>query len=274
MTDEMEETPRRVIKALPRQPLVDMDRDAELAAAKNSLYFWYWAFLRESIDYRRAVSGKKDEPWARMVGDFGRLGDHFDIWWFDRGRRLFQEQLAIPKVRKLKHGEPANYEGMNRKLVIELPLSIRRATILKQVTRLLDEELPTGYFGKLRVHAYSTARRRIYPNQRIRMTTFKTLLEVWLARKRRQKPRWQMGRSFDFISLPQDSGGQKKSGLMPWWKIGEELGLSPIYISLPEDSEETIKFKHRMMSLIVQRHYRRAKTLIDFAGRGDFPRFK
>lgn len=242
---------RRVIKGLPRLPLVDIDRKVELQAARDSLYFWWWSFLRESLDYRRAVSGRKEEPWARMASDFGRLGDHFDSWWFETGRGLFKERVAIPKVRKLEHGEPANYEGINRKLVIELPLTIRRATILKQVNTLLDAELnepDKRYFSNLRVHAFSTARRRIYPDQRIRITSFKTLLDVWQERK--------------------------KSPSVPWWEVGEKLRLSPVYITQPTDTEEEVKYKHRLMSLIVQRHYRRAKALIEFAAKGDFPRFK
>jgi len=248
-TNETEKWPRRTIKGL-RLPLKDLDRETELQAARSSLYFWWWSFLRESVDYRRAVSGRKEEPWAGMARDFGILGDKFDPWWFESGRALFEEKVAIPKVRKLEHGEPANYEGINPKLVIELPLTIRRATVLKQINKLLDGlDGPDGrHFSALRVHAFSTARRRIYPNQRIRISSFKPLLDVWQARKK----------------LPS----------MPWWQIGETLGLSPVYKTRPDDDDATVRYNHRLMSLIVQRHYRRATALIEFAARGDFPRFK
>lgn len=247
-----EPTPRRrTIKGLPRLPLTDVDRATELKAAEASLYYWWWVFLRENQDYRRAISGRKEQPWARMAADFGRLGDRFETWWFERGRSLFQEQVAIPRVRKLQHTEPANYDSINRKLIVELPLTIRRKTILRQVSQLLDAELnttDTKYFSQLRVHAHSTAKRRIYPSQRIRLSTFKPLLQVWQARKANKTK--------------------------PWWEIGEELKLSPSYVVEAGDDEQTIKHNRRMMTLIVQRHYRRATALIDFAGRGDFPRFK
>lgn len=234
----------RLIKGL-GITLQDLDRDAELKAAENSLYYWWWVFLRESREYRRAVSGGTEEPYASMARDFGRLGHSFEHWWFERGRDLFAEQVAIPRVRKLEHREAANYEGINPKLVVELPLSIRRTTILRQLNKLLDDH-HTGQ--KLRVHAYSHAHRRIYPNQRIRITTFPPLLAVW--REHKQNPKKE------------------------WWKIGEELNLAPLFTCEPNDDAKTVAHKHRMMALTVQRLHRKAKALIDYAAKGDFPRFK
>lgn len=225
--------------------LQDADRDAELEAAKSSLYYWWWAFLRESREYRQAISGSTEEPYASMARDFGNLGHSFEYWWFARGRNLFEERVAIPKVRKLEHGEGANYEGVNPKLVIELPLTIRRQTILRQVNRLLDEH-HTGQ--KLRVHEFSTAERRLYPNQRIRKSTFPPLMAVWQERKRNKKEEW--------------------------WETGERLKLSPIHTVAEGDDADTVAWKHRIMALTVQRLHRKAKSLIDFAARGDFPRFK
>lgn len=80
------------------------------------------------------------------------------------------------------------------------------------------------------------------------MSTFPTLLAVWEAHK----------------ATPDK----------PAWQIGEDLNLSPIHIVRPKDDVSEIKYKHRMMSLTVQRLRRKAKALIDFAAKGDFPRFK
>lgn len=244
MTDRPAPPQRRSIKGL-SVPVQDVDREVELKAAEDSFYYWWWAFLKESREYRRAVSGSADEPYAGMARDFGQLGFSFEHWWFLRGRDLFEEQVAIPRVRKLEHGEAANYEGVNAKLVLELPLTIRRQTILRQVNKLLDQH-HTGQ--KLRVHEYSTAKRRLYPDQRIRKTTFPALMAVWQDRKRNRQEEW--------------------------WETGERLNLSPIHTVEPGDDTDNIAWKHRMMTLTVQRLHRKAKALIDFAARGDFPRFK
>lgn len=244
MEKEAKPRVRRIIKGL-GVDIRDFDREAELKAAEDSLYYWWWAFLRESREYRQAVSGSAEEPYASLARDFGHLGHSFSHWWFERGRDIFEEQVAIPKVRKLEHGEGANYEGVNPKLVVELPLTIRRQTILRQINRLLDQHHSSQ---KLRVHEFSTAKRRLYPQQRIRKTTFPPLMAVWQERKRNRKEEW--------------------------WETGERLKLSLIHIVEESDDEDTVVWKHRIMALTVQRLHRKAKALIDFAAKGDFPRFK
>ena len=223
----------------------DADRATEAQAAKDSFYYWWWAFLAESMEYRRAVSGRNEEPYASMAADFGRLGSNFEAWWIERGREIFAEPVAIPRVRKLEHGEVTNYEGVNPKLNIEIPLTIRRQTILRHVNKLLDQH----HAGSdLRVHAYSRAKRRLYPDQRIRKATLETLMKVWQARK--AKP---------------DA---------PWWEIGEQLRLSPYHTVTETDDAATIANKHRIMALTVQRMHRKAKAIIEFAAKGEFPRYK
>lgn len=242
MTDRR---PRRFFKGMPTTWGRDIDREAEARAAQDSFYYWWWAFLAESTEYRRAVSGRKEEPYASMAADFGRLGTSFETWWFERGREIFAEPVAIPRVRKLEHGELANYEGVNPKLVIELPLTIRRQTILRQVNKLLDQHHAGS---ELRVHAYSRAKRRLYAHQRIRKATLEVLMKVWQARK--AKPDGE------------------------WWGIGEELKLAPYHTVTEADDTATVTNKHRIMTLTVQRMHRKAKSIIEFAAKGDFPRYK
>lgn len=236
----------RVIKGLPRLRWAkDADEDAELAAARNSPYYWWWAFLKESREYRRALSGRSEEPFAGMVRDFGRLGDDFDYWWLRTGREIFAEQMALPQVRLLEHGVTVNLDQINPKLAIELPLTIRRSTILRQINRLLDDH---HQGAKLRVMKHGTARRKLYAQSRMRLPTLKVLHDVWTERK----------------NLPQ----------MTWWEIGETLGVSRAFDTKPTDSPEERAYKHRCMTLVVQRHFRKATALIDFSAKGDFPRIK
>jgi len=236
----------RVFKGMPRRRWADdADENAELAAARDSAYYWWWAFLRESREYRRALSGRTDEPYASMARDFKRLGDDFDHWWLRTGRQIFSEQMALPKVRRLEHGVIVNLEQINPKLVLELPLTIRRATLLRQINRLLDDH----HQGvKLRVMQHATAIRKLYPQSRMRLDTLRVLYDVWTIRKARPN--------------------------MSWHAIGEELRLSPVFIPFPTDDAVEIKYKQRCMTIVVQRYHRKATALIDFAARGDFPRLK
>lgn len=236
----------RVFKGLPRiRWAKDEDETIELNAARNSFYFWWWTFLRESVDYRRALSGKSLEPFTSMAKDFGRLGDNFDSWWLRTGRDVFSEQLALPKVRTLSHGDMVNLKQINAKLVVELPLTIRRTTILKQLNKLLDQHHDGT---KLRIHKHGTARRKLYADSRMRLPTLKLLYDVWMARK-------------------------VLTGL-DWHEIGAALKISPAFIPSATDSEYELAYKKRCITLVVQRHYRKASALIAFAAQGDFPRIK
>ena len=236
---------RRLFKDMPQGWGKNPEDWDELAAAKDSYYYWWWAFLRESDEYRQARKGEGTEAMLQMADDFGQLGDHFPTWWFKRGRDIFAEKMAFPQVRKLHSKDLENYEPNKTKLMLEIPLTIRRSTLLKQINKILDAEHEGA---ALRLHKFSQAQRRIYPKQRIRKTTFKPILDVWQMRKTDKD--------------------------MPFWQIGELLRLSPSFIVGPADDTDTVAYKHRNMTLTVQRLYRKAQALIKFAARGDFPRFR
>jgi len=236
----------RVIKGLSRIRWADdADEEQELTAARNSAYYWWWAFLRESGDYRRALSGRAEEPFASMARLFGRLGDKFDYWWLRTGREIFAEQMALPRVRALEHGVTVNLDQINKKLVLEIPLTIRRSTILKQINAELDK-VHEG--ARLRVMKHGSAKRKLYAQSRMRLPTLKILYDVWIAKKQHPDRTWHA--------------------------IGELLNLSPVFIASTTDSELEVEYKNRCMTIVVQRYYRKAAALIDFAARGDFPRIK
>ena len=236
---------RRLFKDMPAGWGKDPEDWDELAAAKDSYYYWWWEFLRESDQYRQALRGEGTEAMLGVAADFGQLGDHFPTWWFKRGRDIFAEKMAFPQVRRLQSTDLEKYEANKNKLVLEIPLTIRRSTLLKQINKILDTEHAGA---ALRLHKFSQAQRRIYPKQRIRKTTFGPILNVWQMRK--------------------------SDNQMPFWQIGEQLRLSPSFIVAAADDADIIAYKRRNMTLTVQRLYRKAQALIKFAALGDFPRFR
>jgi len=238
--------PKRQYKALNEQTWADdADVQREVAEAENSPYYWWWMFIRESHDYQMALRGARGEPYASMARDFGVLGNNFSAWWQFTGREIFAEQQAIPEVRELEHGSVVNLNQFHPKLALELPLGISQAQILRQVKKILARR----HEGiELRPHAYGTSKRRLFPDSRMRMPTMKILYDVWKVRKNYPKAKWR--------------------------EIGIRLRLSPAHIPRRGDSKEEIKYKRRVMALVVQRYYRKAAALIEFAARGDFPRIR
>jgi hypothetical protein len=237
----------RVIKGMRRiRWAEDPDEAEELVEARNSPYYWWWMFLRESHDYNKGLLRKNvDESIAGMAADFGRLGDDFDWWWLRRGREIFSEQMTLPRARILEHGVRVNLDQINPKLVVELPLTIRRATIIRQINQLLDKHHAGA---QLRVMNYATAKRKLYAHSRIRLPTLELLYRVWKARNER----------------PDES----------WYMSGEKLKISPVFIIDAKDTKIEQDYKRRCMTIVVQRYYRKAQALIEFAAKGDFPRIK
>lgn len=120
-------------------------RSDEIAArdAESSVYYWWWAFMRLSpvFWYARTAGVRPVEPRIAQTYDLvGDLGTRFfSQWWSDTGNRIFAESRRPAKVRpvEIESGEPI--ELYDKSFLLEIPLTIRKETILKQVKELLNE---------------------------------------------------------------------------------------------------------------------------------------
>lgn len=234
----------------------------ELVAAQHSLYQRWWECLKESNNYQRALEGELGEPWFGMARDFRDLTGAFAVWWYETGRYLFAQQVYSPPVRRLEPfvTEPntqleyplskaqdllLTWQDTARPMLnLAIPLTLDRSEIVRQVEQLVKtakNQSPEA------IEAAQTPRRSLYPDQRIRLSTIDTLLRIWRARKATDQE---------------------------WWQIGEREKLRDQFTCQPNDDTETIKRKRRLMTLTVQRYYKMAAAMIDFAARGDFPRVK
>ena len=125
--------------------------------AKDTLYYEWWRCLNASKDYLEccAKEGKK-HPLADTYALFGDINTSWAIWWGKIGRHIFSERRQYPKVRAITEEESLNRLEVEIKdfLILDVPLTLRRVTILEQINKLLDEH----HLGKdLDVRAQSTA---------------------------------------------------------------------------------------------------------------------
>ena len=239
---------RRLLRLLKRDRLLAEEYDA----ASQSLYRWWWECLRESEDYAAALRGDRGEPFSGLVQDFGDLDEAFPLWWLRKGRMLFAEQVhgaTVAELEELRTAKDGNWllatrDAARPSLYLRIPLTEDRRDIMRQVSDLIDQALAKR---RLEIQAATTPKRTIYPDQRIRLDTIKTLLAVWRARKKNAEQ---------------------------WWQTGERLGYWPQFTCQPTDDEATIKHKRRIMTLTVQRFHKTTTKLIEFAAKGDFPRVK
>lgn len=231
---------------------IDVIKDEYEEVIKQALYRLWWECLTLSEDYAAACRGKRGEPFASVASDFGELGHDFLLWWFERGRLLFGEQVHHAKVAELdelrvtERGDRmvAWRDRARPSLYLRIPLTLERRDIIRQINELLDVQLAKR---AEEIAAAKHPRRMIYPDQRMRIGTIETMLAVWRARK----------------SADED-----------WWQTGERLSVREEFSSKPGDDAATIKRKRRLMTQTVQRYHHMAAKLIQFAAMGDFPRVK
>ena len=216
----------------------------EAAQAEESLYGWWWRFLKACPQYPPDPCERRNDPVRGAVyEDFGELGDSFQDWWQERGRRLFQEQQMVPLIQLVEAKEDYSGRMPARSLVLELPMNLSREGLMEQLNFILDRFHPGD---QLLRHEHSTARRRIYPRPRYRRDKLPMLLAVWTARQREPQP--------------------------TFWKIGQELGLDAGLEVDDADQGGAASAIRKELSDKVERLYVQAQKLVHNAALGQFPR--
>lgn len=117
--------------------------DLLMEAAEDSVYYWWWAFMRLSpvFWYARETGLPLVEPQiAQTYAAVGTLrSPSFEGWWSQRGKYLFAEERRPAKVRLVDVDNIPEHELYKKSVLVEIPLTIRRQTILKQFKNLLEE---------------------------------------------------------------------------------------------------------------------------------------
>ncbi len=242
-----------------------------LPQVRNSVYRWWWEFLRLSKDYWMVCQisephqyqvSTADDQLARVYRIFGDIHSvSFDEWWIDRGYRVFEEQLKFPKVTEVERNgrERSQHRYFKDHVWIDIPLKLSRRTIQRQIGKILDQYEEQRLRNRLEL---STSQFKIHPVQ-YRLTTLMRIHQVHALHR-------------EVIAKPkalQQSGDQSSYQLRAdLFRIGKLLRVSPSNEHLRGDPQEIFKHQNRMRAS-VSRYLARAKLLIANAERGSFPNF-
>lgn len=115
-------------------------------AWQNSVYYWWWEYLRRNKDYKRCCKQNGKGKLAALYNDFGDVfayeTSEFWTWWSEkvnehetRGEYLFAEQVA----RRLEVRDNGDFDDLEDTLVIKIPLEVRTAHLVKNFRRLLSD---------------------------------------------------------------------------------------------------------------------------------------
>jgi hypothetical protein len=246
-----------VIKGMPRLPYAD--NAEEMRDASNSPYRWWFEYLQLSKDYWwvcQQNGNTLDADLKSMWEDFGDVyNTNFVNWWTKRGRKLFAEQVSLPKVRKIdgdKNNLSANQQNY---LVVEIPLNMTERTITRQVLALLREE------PYRQIKRASHAKRPLAKLIGIRKAVIYDARDIWCLNQivlNAKKPNSMLGKPFDKMTIQQ---------------IGIAFRLVSTCMPKFTDSEEVERKKRNGMKVAVSRMIHRANALIANAEIGIFPSF-
>jgi hypothetical protein len=64
-------------------------------AHKASLYYWWWALLRQNPNYQRTCQDNGHGPLSSLYADFGDVFNVGFVTWWDKHQSLFAEKTAL-----------------------------------------------------------------------------------------------------------------------------------------------------------------------------------
>ena len=217
----------------------------ELAKARSSYAYWWFKCLQASDEYlaccRTGGGGKLQDSYY----DFGNVdGVMFSSWWMKIGRRLFAEEQPLREVRQIAiEDDLGTLRIKDDRLILEVPLKIRKITAIRQINKLLKAALEDQ---PVDIWAASTAKRQRIKSK-VRVATIELLLKLHWLRKRHPE--------------------------MKLYEIGARAGIVLDLMARTTDGEMMNQdIEKRRMTIAVSRYLKQARNLIDNAAIGVFPK--
>jgi hypothetical protein len=210
----------------------------------GTIYEWWWKFMRISpvFWYARNTGEKIQDVEIQkiyeMLGDLEE--DTFSAWWLKTGKFIFQEEIRPVKVKVINSTLIYNKESSNNSLYLEVPLSITKETIIKQIKKLLKDK----HEGRnLDVTKTSTAQLKLY-TKKYRLKSIEN--EYWVLLYRLLYPKIEI------------------------WRIGDRLKIRPD-MKLRDTERRGNDNMFRQMSSVVGRFLYKANFSLFHVHYGNFP---
>jgi hypothetical protein len=220
---------------LPDPPYAGVPRE------ERSVYYYWWAFLRENADYWACCEAGGGGPFGNLYADFGdvRPTDFFS-WWRKRGRDLFCEE---PRKAVTVHQVIPAQHDFEKELLVSVPITCDTAQSLRELQLMLRNVLAKQDSAKEDcVQTYSTARYPVHSRPVIK--SLHQALTIWRLRKKYQ-----------------DEGVRR-----PLYLLADDAKL-PISIQNRENDTATKNIK----SVTASKTLAKAEALIKNVAMGRFP---
>ena len=227
------------------------NKPAPKSAWENTVYYWWWAYLKRNADYLSCCESGGAGKLASLYADFGDVrGDDFKAWWTfkvngeDRGAYLFAEPSVESSVKVLKEGEKAASEA--EVLTVSLPLSFPKRFLERRFKAILSE----AHKGKRGIQLARTSKATYRFKGQPNIPALKQGLMVYDA-------------------LKAVEGLKPKK---PQWEIAQELKLVEAKMRVRKtDTPAEAADKKNVLTAIVGRYKKRVAEVIQLTASGSFP---
>ena len=141
----------------------------------RSVFYYWWAFLRESEDYIATCDNGGKGKLADLYKDFGDIReDKFFDWWKRTGRNLFCE----PVDRQIKVVIDDHIQHEPDKVILSIPITGDMGRIIAEIKTLLN-----GEFHKKRKESYRDTKAKYKVETKPVLTSLHIMLELLKAKK-------------------------------------------------------------------------------------------
>jgi hypothetical protein len=188
-----------------------------------------------------------------MYRDFGDVFTmDFEQWWRSKGQALFAERIAPPEVRELDRINIRLSPGLSSHLLLEIPLNLTEATIIKQIKELLR------YHPTREVERRSSAKRPLAKFTGIRKDLLQIAHMTW-------RMHWESRDPTQTYRIGQIQGSKS------FYQIGKELRLVKTCMPQATDNVERAAKRVNGIKVATSRILVRANNLAANAAIGVFP---
>jgi hypothetical protein len=146
------------------------------APYQRSVYYYWWAFLRENQNYIDCCEANGVGPLATLYRDFGDIrDDNFMRWWADTGRNLFCE--PIDRKIEIISGDqigPQYFDNVN----LSVPITGDLDRTLAEIRKLLSP-----IYRKSRLHSGNISHAKYQVFSKPVLTSLHNHLMVYQAQK-------------------------------------------------------------------------------------------
>jgi hypothetical protein len=235
-----------------RHPLFRKQKSTSGEWWENSVYYFWWEFLRRHKGYRKTCENGGKGKYEKLYADFGNVhGITFKEWWTKGGRgvRLFSEPPLPTNITELNpHDIPALSENWKpgSVLIVAIPLILRKRFILQKFNKLLAK-----HHKRRRGQRTFRDSQAPYPiASQFNRHSLKKILQAYDMRQ--PQPRLAL------------------------WEIAQRLALGTKLTTdelAGKNSKESIVHRKSVLAIAASKKLALAKNIIDGVGYGRFPVF-